>query len=701
MAAVDVKRIRELVDVGALSGAYKIEVDTGVDPGGFTDLATLSAFIGAAGLQASNNLSDLANKKTARSNLGVEARTGQGNANHTFTAADGPVLALTAALSAARTWTLGAASSYNAGARVWVVDEVGGVTVANTLTIAAAGADTIEGGTSVKLATPYGAVCLESDGTSKWTKVAVVSLDQVSHRVGEETGVTSAATTDIGASPTTRVVINGSTGPITSLGTVANKLRIVRLASTPTLTHNATTLVIPGGANVVGEANDRFIAVSDSSGNWLIVSYVRASGKSVIGPALSDITATGALPLVDWTDIASASTTDLGSIASNFIRVTGTVTITGLGTAAATVWRWVRFNASLLLTQSSALLLPGSNNIQTSAGDFGLFKSDGAGNWRCLLYSKATGRILYGEDFETLAGAATTDLATTASIFVTVSGAATITSFGTAAPGITRFLKFSGASVLTHAAALALPAGGANITTANGDIALAHSIGSGNWRILFFQRGTGKPLIGPASSEITDATATGISAITAANAAALATAAGLGTGNSPTFTALTLSGGQIAFPASDNPSAGANTLDDYEENTFSPALAFSTMGDTVFAYSSNTGNYTKIGRQVAAALLILTSTSSHSSGSGAFTVTGLPFAVGSTGGISYGASLRVSGLKGAATAQQWGIQATTAATTMRLFFMVNGATSTATNANATEHVSLDVINLQANVVYFV
>ena len=66
--------------------------------------------------------------------------------------------------------------------------------------------------------------------------------------------------------------------------------------------------------------------------------------------------------------------------------------------------------------------------------------------------------------------------------------------------------------------------------------------------------------------------------------------------------------------------AAANTLDDYEEGTFTPAFAQS--GATI-GYSSQAGTYTKVGRLVHATARLITS--SVSGGSGAITITGLPF----------------------------------------------------------------------------
>jgi hypothetical protein len=54
--------------------------------------------------------------------------------------------------------------------------------------------------------------------------------------------------------------------------------------------------------------------------------------------------------------------------------------------------------------------------------------------------------------------------------------------------------------------------------------------------------------------------------------------------------------GQIKFPATQNASANANTLDDYEEGTWTP---IDTSGASL-SYTSNSGRYTKIGNRVLA-----------------------------------------------------------------------------------------------------
>lgn len=59
--------------------------------------------------------------------------------------------------------------------------------------------------------------------------------------------------------------------------------------------------------------------------------------------------------------------------------------------------------------------------------------------------------------------------------------------------------------------------------------------------------------------------------------------------------AFNLVSGQLAFPATQIPSSDANTLDDYEEGTWTPVVTASS--GTITSYTSS-GHYTKIGRFV-------------------------------------------------------------------------------------------------------
>ena len=102
-----------------------------------------------------------------------------------------------------------------------------------------------------------------------------------------------------------------------------------------------------------------------------------------------------AVNMAKGADIASATTTNIGAATGNYVQITGTTTITALGTSAGGVWRNVTFTGGLTLTHNAtSLILPTGANITTAAGDTALFMSEGAGNWRCMFYYRATGAAL-------------------------------------------------------------------------------------------------------------------------------------------------------------------------------------------------------------------------------------------------------------------------------------------------------------------
>ena len=88
----------------------------------------------------------------------------------------------------------------------------------------------------------------------------------------------SAGTTNIGGQNSLFVEISGTT-TITSLGTNYNGPRYLRFTGALTLTHNATTLNIPGSASITTTAGDTCVAIPNVALNgWNISNYTRASG---------------------------------------------------------------------------------------------------------------------------------------------------------------------------------------------------------------------------------------------------------------------------------------------------------------------------------------------------------------------------------------------------------------------------------------
>ncbi len=215
-------------------------------------------------------------------------------------------------------------------------------------------------------------------------------------------------------------------------------------------------------------------------------------------------------------DIASAATTDIGAATGEYVEVTGTVTITGLGTVAAGTKRIVRFTGILTLTyNATSLILPSSANILTAVDDIAEFISLGSGNWICTRFSRKNGNTLtVGSTAITMVGksiveaegaavasAATTDIwAPADGNTVHITGTTTITSFGTASQaGQWMKVIFDDVLILTNGANLNLQ-GGANITTAANDFAFVYADTTTLFRVIYFRANGSSLDIKPAFS---------------------------------------------------------------------------------------------------------------------------------------------------------------------------------------------------------
>jgi len=93
--------------------------------------------------------------------------------------------------------------------------------------------------------------------------------------------IASASTTAIGAGTGNYINITGTT-TITAFDTVqAGTERILNFNGILTLTYNASSLILPGAANITTAAGDIGRFVSLGSGNWVCTAYSKASGNPV------------------------------------------------------------------------------------------------------------------------------------------------------------------------------------------------------------------------------------------------------------------------------------------------------------------------------------------------------------------------------------------------------------------------------------
>jgi hypothetical protein len=189
--------------------------------------------------------------------------------------------------------------------------------------------------------------------------------------------------------------------------------------------------------------------------------------------------------------VVVSATVNLTAIDADAVDVTGGgATITAV-TLAEGLTRIVRFTGANTLTHSATLVLPGALNITTAAGDFMIVRGYASSTVRVVSYMRGDAHpLIVGEN--SIASAATTDLGSVREQAVSITGAVTITSFGSGAPqGTVKFCRLAG-SLLTHSANLILP-GSRSIQSADGDTCIARAGTGGVWRIFNYTRTTFEP----------------------------------------------------------------------------------------------------------------------------------------------------------------------------------------------------------------
>lgn len=201
----------------------------------------------------------------ARINLQIEGRTTVADLNYTALTTD-KYIAYTS-ISAPRIVTLPAANAVNAGYEIWISDESGSVTTTNTITIQRAGADNVNGATSVTISTLYGRRKLVSDGTSKWF------FDQAEVRLNA-----------------TQTVTNKTFDITNTYQTASDKFSIVDNID------NTRKIVFSAGS--IATSTTRTVTVPDADLTMVgLTTSQTLTNKTLTAPVISSITNTGALTL--------------------------------------------------------------------------------------------------------------------------------------------------------------------------------------------------------------------------------------------------------------------------------------------------------------------------------------------------------------------------------------------------------------------
>lgn len=175
--------------------------------------------------------------------------------------------------------------------------------------------------------------------------------------------------------------VTDSTGIIQTSGTVTVSAATIYSDNSGTVKANPFSLPASGLAEFY-LANQRFTVTIVSPAGTVVLSDLLAldvdelSGDVTVADNLivtDNLTVNGSFnPAIVNTgarnDVTSAATVDLNAATSNYVRITGTTTITAV-TLSDGRWRDVLFADTLTLTNGASLILPGGANIVTVAGD--------------------------------------------------------------------------------------------------------------------------------------------------------------------------------------------------------------------------------------------------------------------------------------------------------------------------------------------
>lgn len=149
----------------------------------------------------------------------------------------------------------------------------------------------------------------------------------------QELDLASAATTNIGGAASNQLRITGTT-TITSFGTTYSGPRLLRFASSLTITYNGTTLLTPGNANIITQAGDTCVVLPlPSSAGWIVISYVRyASTPGVVKGGIFGLTLSTAGSSATMSIAAGQACDSTGVVMMNGAAIAKTTSAWAVGT---------------------------------------------------------------------------------------------------------------------------------------------------------------------------------------------------------------------------------------------------------------------------------------------------------------------------------------------------------------------------------
>jgi hypothetical protein len=336
---------------------------------------TLAGYGITNALVTTSNLSDVSSKPTARGSSGLNIFGGVdvGDTNYTIVATDRGVN-LTTTLTAVRTLTLPAASAVNKGEPILISDAAGAINGSNTITVARAGSDTINGVSSVSITAQYAVYLFYSDGVSKWTYLAAGAGGGGGSGTVTSVDASCGLKTSSGSAITTSGTIVGSRAVNAQTGTTYTVLDgdCGKLVTTSNASSIAVTLPQAG-------ASSQFVA------GWSAIIANIGAGTATITPTTSTINGAASLALatnqatlivsdgtnyhalIHRNDISSKTRDVLSSNRTYYVRTDGSNSNDGLTNSAGGAFLTI----AKAMTVAAALDLGGNAvTVQVGAGTY-------------------------------------------------------------------------------------------------------------------------------------------------------------------------------------------------------------------------------------------------------------------------------------------------------------------------------------------
>lgn len=199
----------------------------------------------------------------------------------------------------------------------------------------------------------------------------------------------SAPTVAIGAAIANAINLTG-TSTITAFDVApSGTRRTVVFQGAMTLTHNATTLTLPGTRNIFTTPGDTAEFLSVGGGNWICTRYNLANGTSLLGTSQDHIRGFNCV----WNSASSVSFTPGEAYipgTGKVLKTSGTITLTGLTGSVGIWYHAYLFDNAGTVTVEMATTAPDSPYYNGARGKTG----DASRRYLISIFCGAAGAIL-------------------------------------------------------------------------------------------------------------------------------------------------------------------------------------------------------------------------------------------------------------------------------------------------------------------